>query len=225
MCALLVLPGCGSWSNLAKGSAIGSGAGAAAGALAGYLIGKDAKSSAIGAAVGTAVGVSAGAVIGAKMDKKARELSEIEGAKVDTLTDANNLKAIKVTFESGILFATNGYTLNDASKASLSKFASTMNKDDIKETNMLIQGHTDNTGADEYNQKLSVQRAESVATYLEGQGVSSTRITSEGKSYSAPVADNSTVEGRKQNRRVEVYIYANEDMIKSAEATAENSTK
>lgn len=220
MCALLVLPGCGSWSNLAKGSTIGGASGAALGSLAGYLIGKSGKSTAIGAAVGTVVGAGAGAIIGNKMDKKAQELAAIEGAKVDTLTDANNLTAIKVTFDSGILFETNGYTLNGTSKSALAKFASAMNKDDIKETNLLVQGHTDNTGSDDYNQKLSEQRAQSVASYLEGQGISSSRIKEEGKSYSSPVADNSTVAGRKQNRRVEVYIYANEAMVKAAEAVS-----
>ena len=203
-------------SNLAKGTAIGGGSGAAAGAGIGALIGKDAKGAAIGAAIGTAVGAGVGALIGNKMDKKAAELAAaMENANVETVTDANDLTAIKVTLESGILFNTSSSTLNETSKAALKKFAA--NLADLPETDLTILGHTDNTGTAEYNQQLSIDRAKSVATYLKNIGVKN-HMAVEGRSFLEPVADNSTKEGRLQNRRVEIFITANENMIQQAEA-------
>lgn len=211
----MLLSSCGTMSNLAKGSAIGSGSGAALGAAVGALIGKDGKSAAIGAAIGTAVGASAGAIIGNKMDKKAEELAALEGANVELVKDANDLEAIKVTFDSGILFKTNSSTLNDVSKKSLSEFARQMV--DLPETDITIYGHTDNTGTSEVNERLSKQRADAVASYLNSCNIAKERMTSEGKSFTMPVADNSTAEGRAQNRRVEIYITANPTMVKQAE--------
>ena len=216
ICTALILSGCGNASNLAKGSAIGGGSGAAVGAGVGALIGKDGKSAAIGAAIGTAVGAGVGALIGKKMDKKAEELAAaMEDANIEVVTDANDLKAVKVTLESGILFNTSSSTLNEASKAALKKFAANMA--DLPDTDLTILGHTDNTGTPEYNEKLAVDRAESVASYLQSCGISKDRMTIEGRSFREPIADNSTVEGRLQNRRVEIYLTANEKMIKDAE--------
>ena len=216
ICAALILSGCGNMSNLAKGTAIGGGSGAAAGAGIGALISKDAKGAAIGAAIGTAVGAGVGALIGNKMDKKAAELAAaMENANIETVTDANDLKAIKVTLESGILFNTSSSTLNETSKAALRKFAN--NLADLPDTDLTILGHTDNTGTAEYNQQLSIDRAKSVATFLKNIGVSN-HMAVEGRSFLEPVADNSTKEGRLQNRRVEIYITANEKMIQDAEA-------
>ena len=214
----MILSGCSSMSNLAKDALIGTGSGAAVGAGVGALIGKDGKSAAIGAAIGTAVGATAGAIIGKKMDKKAEELAALEAATVETVEDANGLEAIKVTFDSGILFATNKANLSDASKNNLSKFAAQMV--DLPETDITIYGHTDNTGTAAVNEKLSLQRAQSVADYLKVCGINGSRMTVEGKSFNEPVASNDTAEGRAQNRRVEVYITANENMIKEAEAEA-----
>lgn len=203
-------------SNLAEGTAIGAGAGAALGAGLGALIGKDAKGAAIGAAIGTAVGAGTGAIIGKKMDQKAEELAALQNAQVETYTDANGLEGIKVTFDSGILFDTNKADLKAASKTQLKEFAAKMS--DLPDTDITIYGHTDNTGSDAVNERLSLQRANSVSTYLQSCGIAASRLTSEGKSYTMPVADNSTAAGRAQNRRVEVYIYANENMVKAAEA-------
>lgn len=214
MCALAVVS-CGTLTNTAGGALIGGGSGAAIGAAAGALIGKDGKSAAIGTAIGTIVGAGVGTIIGQKMDKKAEELAALEGAQVDIVEDANGLNAIKVTFDSGILFATNSSALSTASKAALKDFAVKMA--DMPETDITIYGHTDNTGSDAVNEKLSNQRANSVATYLQNCGIAKTRITSEGKSYSMPVASNETAEGRAQNRRVEVYISANQNMIQQAQ--------
>ena len=213
VCAPLVL-GCSAWSNLTNGALIGSGAGAALGAGIGYLIGKDGKGAAIGAAIGTAVGGSAGALIGNKMDKKAAELAALENANVETVEDVNGLKAIKVTFEGGILFDTNKADLKASAKAELKEFAAKMS--DMQETNITIYGHTDNTGTYEVNQRVSNNRANSVQKYLLACGIDASRLTAEGLSYDYPVADNSTAEGRAQNRRVEIYISANEAMVAAA---------
>ena len=215
MCGLVILSGCGTMSQTTKDALIGTGAGAAVGAGVGALIGKDGKAAAIGAAIGTAVGASAGALIGHKMDKKAEELAKLEGAQVETVEDNNGLEAIKVTFDSGILFKTNSSTLSAASKTALKDFAAQMV--DLPETDITIYGHTDNTGSDAVNEKLSAQRAASVRDYLKSCNIAESRMTAEGKSYSMPVADNATAEGRAQNRRVEVYITANENMIQQAE--------
>ena len=215
LCGTMIFTGCSSLSKMAQASLIGTGSGAAVGAGIGAAIGKDGKGAAIGAAIGSAVGATAGAIIGKKMDQKAEQLAAIENAQVETIEDANGLTSIKVTVDSGILFATNKADLSTASKTSLSKFAQQMV--DLPDTDITIYGHTDNTGSDAINEKLSLQRAESVADYLKNCGISRKRMTVEGKSYSMPVASNETLEGRAQNRRVEVYIYANEDMIKKAE--------
>ena len=220
LCAsmVLIVPGCSSMSKLAEGSLIGGGVGATVGAGVGAIAGKDGKSTAIGAAIGTVVGAGVGAIIGRKMDKKAEELAAIEAAQVETVEDANGLEAIKVTFDSGILFATNKADLSATSKASLKDFATKMA--DLPDTDITIYGHTDNTGSDAVNERLSLQRAESVEKYLKTCGIEKGRMYAEGKSYSMPVASNDTKEGRAQNRRVEIYITANKAMIDAAAAEA-----
>jgi outer membrane protein OmpA-like peptidoglycan-associated protein len=214
LCAMLVLAGC-KMSNTAKGTMIGAGGGAAIGAI----IGKMAGNTAVGAAIGTAVGAGTGAIIGKKMDKAKKEAEAVKSAQVETITDANGLEAIKVTFDSGILFATNKADLNAASKASLTQFAEVLKEN--KDMDIAIFGHTDNTGTDAVNNPLSKNRAQSVSKFLKSQGVASSQIkTIDGQGSKNPVADNSTAEGRKQNRRVEVYMYASEQMIKEANAEA-----
>ena len=214
--ACTLIAGCGI-SNTAKGSLIGSGAGAALGAGIGYLIGGNGQGAAIGAAIGTAVGAGGGALIGNRMDKKAAELAAaMEDAQVETVTDVNGLEAIKVTLDNGILFDFNKSTLKPEAKAQLDKFAAEMT--DMAQTNITIYGHTDNVGSADANKKVSAQRANSVAKYLNTKGIAKDRIVAEGLSYDFPVADNNTEAGRAQNRRVELYISANEQMIKEAEA-------
>lgn len=213
-CAMTVLTGCATLNNLAKGSLIGGVGGGAVGAGVGAAIGGD-KGAAIGAAIGPAVGAGAGAIIGNVMDKKAEELAALEAAQVETVEDANGLKAIKVTFDSGILFATNKSNLSAEAKSNLKKFADEMK--DLSDTDITIYGHTDNTGSAEVNERLSLQRANAVSAELQADGIAKSRITTEGKSFTMPVADNSTAEGRAQNRRVEVFISANQNMIAAAE--------
>ena len=214
LCAALVMVGC-NVSNTAKGTAIGAGGGAAVGAI----IGKIAGNTAVGAAIGGVVGAGTGAIIGSKMDRAKKQAEAVKNAQVQTITDANGLEAIKVTFDSGILFATNKADLNAESKASLQQFATVLKENN--ECDIAIFGHTDNTGSDAINNPLSKKRAQSVSSYLKSQGVSASQIkTVDGQGSTNPVADNATVEGRKQNRRVEVYMYASEQMIKEANAEA-----
>jgi len=212
LCAGIVMSAC---SNMAKGTGIGAVAGAGLGAL----VGKMAGNTAVGAAIGTAVGAGTGAIIGKKMDKVKAQAQAVQNAQVESVTDANGLQAVKVTFDSGILFATNKADLNAASKASLTQFANVLKTN--SDCDIAIYGHTDNTGSDAINNPLSVKRAQSVKTYLLGQGVSASQIkTCDGQGSTNPVADNSTAEGRKQNRRVEVYMYASQAMIDAANAQA-----
>ena len=214
LCAMLVLAGC-NMSNTAKGTMIGAGGGAAVGAVIGAIAGN----TAVGAAIGGVVGAGTGAIIGHKMDKAKKEAEAVKNAQVETITDANGLEAIKVTFDSGILFATNKADLNAESKASLTQFAGVLKEN--KDMDIAIFGHTDNTGTDAVNNPLSKNRAQSVSKFLKSQGVASSQIkTIDGQGSKNPVADNSTAEGRKQNRRVEVYMYASEQMIKEANAEA-----
>lgn len=195
----------------------GSLIGAGGGALVGGIIGKLAGNTAVGAAIGGAVGAGAGAIIGHHMDKVAEQAKQIENAKVEKVTDSNGLEAVKVTFDSGILFATNKADLNANSKSALANFSKT-----LRENNLLsvdIYGHTDSTGNDGINNPLSNKRAQSVESYLKSCGVSASQFKNvSGKGSSEPVADNSTVEGRKQNRRVEVYLYASQAMVDAANA-------
>jgi outer membrane protein OmpA-like peptidoglycan-associated protein len=217
----VIVNACGPLNKLATGTMVGTGAGALLGAAVGALIG-DEKGAAIGAAVGAGVGAGAGAIIGHQMDKKAAELAELENAKVQTVTDYNGLEGIKVTFESGILFPTNGTTLSQTSKDELAAFASKMS--DFKQTDLNIFGHTDNTGGEAVNKRISTQRADAVATFLKSKGINADRITTWGMSYDEPIATNDTAEGRAQNRRVEIYITANEEMIAAAEALAKKES-
>lgn len=214
--ALMTAGGCASMSGTLKGGLIGAGGGTAVGAGIGAIAGGG-KGAAIGAAVGAAVGTTAGALIGRKMDKQKAELAAIEGASVETVTDANGLDAIKMTFDSGILFPTNGTTLSTASKAALDQFA--VNLLQNPGTDVTVFGHTDNTGTLAVNERISLERAQSVRNYLETKGIPSNRFLKvEGKAYAEPVASNDTAEGRAANRRVEIYLSAGETMIQQAEA-------
>ena len=211
-------------TNTGSGSLIGAGGGAVLGGVLGAVIGKDAKGAAIGAAIGGAVGAGTGAAIGKHMDKvKAKAAAEMENAKVEEVTDANGLKAVKVTFDSGLLFATSSATLASKSKNDLNDFATLLKND--ADLAVDVQGYTDNQGwknstAEQSAQKnlnLSQQRAESVKNYLTSQGVSYNQFKNvTGYGEQNPVADNSTKAGQQANRRVEVYLYASEKMIEKA---------
>ncbi|MBR1880038.1 MAG: OmpA family protein [Prevotella sp.] len=218
LCFGIVLAGC---NNLQKGAAIGAGGGA----VLGGIIGKIAGNTAVGAAIGAAVGTGAGALIGKKMDRVRAEAERIRNAEVTEVTDANGLDAVKVTFDSNLLFATGASALSAESKTSLQELAKVLKNN--TSCDVAIQGYTDNQGwrgataaqSVEKNKALSLDRAAAVSTYLQSLGVETRQIKSvEGLGEANPVADNATDAGRQQNRRVEIYIYASQEMISSAEA-------
>src|SRR6478752_358428 len=194
-------------SKTAKGGIIGAGGGAVLGGLIGAATGNTAA----GAIIGAAVGGSTGAIIGRRMDKQAAELQkDMKNARVERVGEG-----IKITFSSGILFNTNSAELRPQSQADIQTLAATLKK--YGDTNVIVEGHTDNTGSDDINQPLSERRAESVANYTIAQGVERSRITTQGFGSTKPVADNSTEAGRQANRRVEIAIFANEKLKKAAE--------
>ena len=212
LAAALLLGGCSSLSNTEKGAIIGAGAGAAGGAA----VGKAAGGTAEGAIIGAVVGGTAGAIIGRRMDKKAEELDEeLENADVERVGEG-----IKVTFDGGILFDFDSSALREDAEENLSEFAQSMK--DFEDTNILIVGHTDSKGPSDYNQELSERRAGSAADLLIQRGIQDGRITSVGRGETEPVATNETAEGRQQNRRVEVAIYANEEYRERAKEQAQS---
>lgn len=193
-------------SNAVKGGAIG---GAAGGVLGGVIAGKD--HTAVGVLIGSAIGGSAGAIIGNQMDKAAEELQrDLEGAKVERVGEG-----IKITFDSGLMFPVDQSELSTLSKQNLAELSETLKK--YKDTNILVEGHTDNTGSDDYNMALSRKRAYSVEDYLAGNGIAKTRMEISAYGEMQPIATNDTEAGRQQNRRVEVAIYANKKMQRMAE--------
>lgn len=203
---VVVETGCSSMNKTQKGAVIGAGAGG----VIGGLIGKSAGNTALGAIIGGAVGGTAGALIGRRMDKQAAEIKQsVPGATV-----IRQGEGIVVKFDSGLLFDTDKSALKAASQTNLANLATSLKNN--AETNILIVGHTDDTGSDQHNMDLSVRRAESVKSFIAGQNVSSARLTTTGKGEGEPIADNTTVDGRAQNRRVEIVIVANEQMKKDA---------
>jgi outer membrane protein OmpA-like peptidoglycan-associated protein len=198
--------GCATMNNTGKGAVIGAAGGAAAGAL----VGRAAGNTLVGAIVGAAIGGTAGAFIGRYMDKQAEEMRrDLEGAKIERIGEA-----IKITFDSGLLFDVDRYELRPASRDNLAKLAVILNK--YPDTNILIEGHTDSTGARDYNLTLSERRARSVSSALARLEVQSSRFNVMGYGPDQPVATNDTAEGRQQNRRVDLAIMANEKLKKIA---------
>ena len=208
---------CSSMTQTGKGALIGGGGGAALGAGLGAIIGGG-KGAGIGSAIGAAVGAGAGALIGRRMDKQQAELQEqlANQAKVEQTTDQNGLQAIKVTFDGGILFPTNGTTLSSQAQADLSRFA--VNLQQNPGTNVQVYGFTDNTGSLQVNERVATGRADAVLRYLVNSGVAPTRVTAQGIPMADYVASNETAAGRAQNRRVEIYITASPEMVQQAEA-------
>ena len=209
---LLMMSACSTMSTTGKGTLIGTGGGAALGAALGALIGHDGKGAAIGAAIGTAVGAGTGAAIGKvmqnKQEKLARELAE--QAAVETVTDANGLTAIKVTFDADMTFPKNKYDLKASAKEAVKKFAANINATDLINTEIRIKGHTDSSGGDKINQPLSEKRAKAVGDILRANGVAANRVSELGMASSEPITGNAADAA---NRRVEVYVLATEAMV------------
>ena len=182
---------------------IGAGIGAAAGAAIGQVIGKDTK----GTLIGTAGGAAVGAAIGNIFDRQEKELKDkLQGTGVDVKRTGEG--EIKLTAPENITFDTNSYVVKPQFKNTLDSVATVLKT--YPDSTIIVSGHTDTTGTDAINNPLSVNRASSVASYLESQGISTSRITSRGYGSKQPVASNATLAGRAQNRRVEIAIIANQ---------------
>lgn len=204
--SIALLTACGLSSAL-TGGGIGAGAGGVAGGVIGHQLGN----TAVGAIIGAAVGGTAGALIGRHMDRQAEEMrQDIENAKIERIGEG-----IKITFDSGILFEYDSSELQPAAKTNIESLAKVLKK--YPDTNILIEGDTDDKGSEEYNQKLSERRAQAVADYQRNLGIDGSRITTTGLGELNPIASNDTDYGREQNRRVEVAIFANEKLKKAAE--------
>lgn len=199
---------CKTLNNTQKGTAIGTAAGGAAGAI----IGGGGKSSVWGALIGAAVGGGAGYLIGHHMDKQAAEIKQaVPDAQVERVGEGINM-----TFNSGLLFKINSSELNDAAKTELDKVAAVFVK--YPESNILVEGHTDNTGTDAYNMGLSEKRARSVSAFLQTKGVSSNRLNIKWYGETQPKYPNDSDEHRTLNRRVEIGVMANDQLKQEAKS-------
>lgn len=207
--AMLSMSSCStiqSMNNTQKGAAVGTVAGGALGAI----IGNKAGNTAVGAIAGAAIGGVAGGLIGNKMDKQAKQIEEtVDGAEV-IRTD----EAILVKFDSGILFDFDKTDLKAAAKENIKSLVKSLNEN--PDTDILVIGHTDSRGTDQYNQGLSERRALAVKNYAVSLGLNGSRMKTQGRSYHEPIADNDTEAGRAENRRVEIVIVANEKMKQEA---------
>lgn len=211
--ASFLLVACHETKKSTKGAIIGG----AGGAIIGTVIGKAAGNKTLGTIIGAAVGGTVGAIIGNKMDKQAEEIKkDVPNAKVERVGEG-----IVIEFNSKILFGFDRSDLTDEARKNLGDLVTILKK--YPDTNIEIQGHTDNKGTEEYNQGLSERRASSVAAYLTANAISSSRVTTKGFGESAPKYTNETEDGRAQNRRVEFLITANEKM--KAEAAKEAESK
>ena len=206
LAVFVLIYGCGA-SNTVKGGVIGG----VGGGVVGGVIGNQFGNTALGAVIGAAVGGTAGALIGNNMDKQAEELEqELENAKIERVGEG-----ILISFDSGILFGYDSSTLQPEAKANISKLSDILKK--YPDSNVLITGHTDSDGSDNYNQTLSEKRAKSVSDYAMYQGINSSRLSIVGLGENEPVASNDTADGKQLNRRVEIAIYASEEMKAAAE--------
>lgn len=206
----IILAGCSGASKSQKGAVIG----AAGGGVVGAVVGKIAGNTALGAIVGATVGGVAGAVIGEKMDKQAEEMKEVLGD-ADVRREG---EGIVVNFKEQVLFGFDQAQLNTSAEDNLDKLVNVLQK--YPETNIQVIGHTDSRGSEDYNQKLSEQRANRVVEYLKNHGIASSRLSAKGMGEMDPIASNETDEGRAKNRRVEFVITANEKMKAEAKSQA-----
>jgi outer membrane protein OmpA-like peptidoglycan-associated protein len=210
MVFLLAATNCASWNKTTRGAVIGG----AGGAVLGGVIGHAAGSTLLGAILGAAVGGAAGAFIGNYMDKQAAEMQrDLEGAEVQRIGEG-----IKITFDSGILFDIDKSDLRPVSQTNLAELAKILNK--YPDTNILIEGHTDNTGSDDHNMTLSKARAQAVAFYMATLEVKSARFSTAGYGETQPIVMNDTPEGRQKNRRVDIAVIANDKLKKAAQEKA-----
>jgi outer membrane protein OmpA-like peptidoglycan-associated protein len=218
--AATLLFGCDATRNANK-TQKGAVIGASSGAVIGGIIGNNTKggNTALGAIIGGVVGGAAGGYIGNRMDEQAKKIEqEIPGAEVERVGEG-----INVTFDesSGVYFDTEKYNINSKSQETLNKLAGIFKE--YPKSDILVEGHTDDTGSESYNLTLSKNRAQAVTNYLANNGVSSGRFDTKWYGESQAKYDNTTEDGRAKNRRVELAIVANEDLKAEAkQATGEN---
>jgi outer membrane protein OmpA-like peptidoglycan-associated protein len=198
-------------NNTQKGAVIGASGGAVIGGVIGNNVGKGGNT-VLGAIIGGVVGGAAGGYIGNRMDRQAERIEEeIPGAEVTRVGEG-----INVTFNegAGVYFDTNKSNIKGTSVETLNKLAGIFKE--YPKTEILVEGHTDSAGSDEYNLGLSKLRAESVTNYLISQGIDSSRFTTKWYGEAQPVADNATAEGKTKNRRVELGIVASKELKQEA---------
>ncbi|EAR01417.1 OmpA family protein [Maribacter sp. HTCC2170] len=198
-------------NNKQKGAVIGASGGAVIGGIIGNNVGKKGNT-ALGAIIGAVVGGVAGGYIGDRMDRQAERIEEeIPGAEVTRVGEG-----INVTFneEAGVYFDTSKSNVKGTSATTLDKLAGIFKE--YPNSDVLIEGHTDSAGPDDYNMKLSQQRAESVTNYLISKGIEANRFSTKWYGENQPKADNETTEGKAKNRRVELAIIASKDLKEEA---------
>ncbi len=204
----LLFAGCNKLSNTTKGTAIGAGAGAGVGALAGKALGDTVK----GALIGAVVGGATGNIIGHRMDQQAEELEQsLRDAEIQRVGEG-----IAITFDSGLLFGFDSSEIQPDARDNLIQLAASL--DQYPDSDIVIVGHTDSSGSEEYNLGLSNRRSDAAKTYLVSRGIPSSRIQAQGRGELEPIADNDLDEGRAQNRRVEVAIIASEEYVNRIQA-------
>lgn len=218
-CALSLTIGCSTVQNAnkkQKGAVIGAAGGAVIGGVIGNNVGKG--NTVLGAIIGGVIGGVAGGYIGDRMDRQAERIQEeVPGAEVTRVGEG-----INVTFneDAGVYFDTNKSNVKGTSAQTLQKMAGIFKE--YPKTVILVEGHTDSAGPEDYNMNLSRQRAESVTNYLIGQGIEASRFTTKWYGEAQPKADNSTSEGKAQNRRVELGIIASEELKEEAREQTKN---
>lgn len=204
-----------------RGAAIGTAGGAVIGGIIGNNVGNK-NNTVLGAVIGGVIGGVAGGIIGNKMDRQAEKIkNEIPGAEVQRVGEG-----IIVTFSEknpdgskmGVYFDFDKSDITSNSKLALNKLIQIFKE--YPETNLLVEGHTDDKGADSYNLALSERRALAVGNYLKNAGITASRLTINWYGEGQPKVDNTTDVNRAENRRVEFAITANDKMKEAAQKEA-----
>ena len=203
LCGSLVLGAVGC-ESAGKKQEIGTGIGAATGALLGSVVGQQQGDKKKGALVGAALGAALGGVIGNRLDKQAKELEKVAETK-------RTEQGIVTKLKSDILFDTGKAELKPAAKTNITQLAGILKK--YPENVITVKGYTDAQGSDEINKSLSEKRALAVKDFLAKGGVPADTLSIVGMGKENPVADNSSVEGRSKNRRVEIEITVDESKV------------
>ena len=206
-----------------KGAAIGTASGAVIGGVIGNNVGNK-NNTVLGSIIGAVVGGVAGGIIGNKMDRQAEAIkSEIPGAEVTRVGEGINVVFNEKNpdgSKAGVYFGTNMSNINSNSQLALDKLVKVFKA--YPETNILIEGHTDDVGGAAYNETLSQKRATTVGNYLKAAGISASRLTIKWYGETQPKVENTSDANRAENRRVKFAITANDKMKEEAAREAAN---